>query len=476
MGLYSVVFITAYVVYLYCMLPPLMNSDVPWHLAAGDYILAHGIPDHDPWSFTAGSTRWYNISWLWDAIISLVVKAGGIAGLYCFAATVGAATITLLAWSLKQRGHISNGYILITCAITGMVLMQGLMPRPQIASYFFVCLCHHLLHFARTDGKLDRRCALLLPLITAVWVNMHGGFFTLFIMLGCYGAEAFDSKNWRWLRSLCLLGLLCAAACLVNPWHVFIIEGVLRTMHSIITGYIIEWQSFVFGDDTLVCSFFIGMFLLISNMSDTRIRPADKILAYIWLIAALAVQRNFMIAGILIAPYFGYRLQDCCKSLQKERFNPLNCHVPAWIAPGALVVYIAITLSPLQKLAVTSEKLHGDAYQLQSITDSILKQYPDKRFFNDYSFGSYLIYNSGGKLPVFIDSRAGTAYNESFLNEYLDFLDIRKTAQRDATIEKYHIKGLILFNNTTLAAYYHHAPGWRLVLENPSVLVFIKEP
>jgi len=38
----------------------LANTDLGWHLAAGDLIRDRaGIPFHDPWSFTSAGREWY---------------------------------------------------------------------------------------------------------------------------------------------------------------------------------------------------------------------------------------------------------------------------------------------------------------------------------------------------------------------------------------------------------------------------------
>ena len=63
----------------YVAIAPLLlgHTDLGWHLAAGDLIRSQGsVPAHEPWSFTAGDTRWYNLSWLWDVVASLLFRYG----------------------------------------------------------------------------------------------------------------------------------------------------------------------------------------------------------------------------------------------------------------------------------------------------------------------------------------------------------------------------------------------------------------
>ena len=45
----------------------LTDNSFFWHLRTGEYILDHGIPHHDVFSYTAPGTKWVAQSWLGDA-------------------------------------------------------------------------------------------------------------------------------------------------------------------------------------------------------------------------------------------------------------------------------------------------------------------------------------------------------------------------------------------------------------------------
>src|SRR5215472_4528920 len=74
-GLY--VFLISFTCVYYLLNGPLLlaHYDLGWHLAAGDLIRERGnIPLQDPWSFTLEDKRWYNLSWLWDVIASVIFQ------------------------------------------------------------------------------------------------------------------------------------------------------------------------------------------------------------------------------------------------------------------------------------------------------------------------------------------------------------------------------------------------------------------
>src|ERR1700733_13410676 len=67
------------------------HYDLGWHLAAGDLIRDTGaVPFHDPWSFTSGGRQWYNLSWLWDVLASVVFQYTNFSGLLLSVVACGA--------------------------------------------------------------------------------------------------------------------------------------------------------------------------------------------------------------------------------------------------------------------------------------------------------------------------------------------------------------------------------------------------
>src|ERR1700710_3155268 len=74
------------------------HFDLGWHLAAGDLIRDRGnIPFQDPWSFTLEDKRWYNLSWLWDVIASVLFQYTKFWGLVFFVVACGALIVGYLA-------------------------------------------------------------------------------------------------------------------------------------------------------------------------------------------------------------------------------------------------------------------------------------------------------------------------------------------------------------------------------------------
>src|SRR6201991_5117949 len=90
-GIYIFLISFASVYYLSNASLLLGHYDLGWHLAAGDLIRDRGsVPFQDPWSFTLADKQWYNLSWLWDVMASVLFQYTGFGGLVISVALCGA--------------------------------------------------------------------------------------------------------------------------------------------------------------------------------------------------------------------------------------------------------------------------------------------------------------------------------------------------------------------------------------------------
>ena len=104
------------------------HYDLGWHLAAGDLIRDRGsIPFHDPWSFTAGDKQWFNLSWLWDVVASVILQYAGFGGLTLAVVACGAVIVGYLASLCLNSGASA---ISICIAVLAACLLY-----PAFASY-----------------------------------------------------------------------------------------------------------------------------------------------------------------------------------------------------------------------------------------------------------------------------------------------------------------------------------------------------
>lgn len=148
------------------------DPDLWWHLRVGaDIWDERRVPRADPYSFLSGEVPWVNHEWLAEAILAAAWRIGGDPGLVLLKVAVASALTYLVGRRLRRRGASRLSAALV--AVTGLIAMlPGLGSlRPQIFSVLFVVVLLLILDGSRPGSR--RRW--WLPVLVALWANLHGG-------------------------------------------------------------------------------------------------------------------------------------------------------------------------------------------------------------------------------------------------------------------------------------------------------------
>ena len=166
----------------------LAHYDLGWHLAAGDLITDQGrVPFHDPWSFTSAGRQWFNLSWLWDVIASLLFQHASFTGLIVFVIACGAVIAGYLTSLCLSSGASAIAVcisVLSACllypAFSAAYPNIYLAASPNISTMLFSVIFYG-------ECLKRTRWIFLLPVVMALWANLHGGL-------------AWPSYCWHFLR------------------------------------------------------------------------------------------------------------------------------------------------------------------------------------------------------------------------------------------------------------------------------------
>lgn len=461
-------FIFGFVVSYSLGTPILSDNDMGWHIATGDLIRASGtLPKYDSWSFSGSTQIWYNVSWLWDVVLSFIHEKVGLQGLFVFTSALPALLVALLISSLHSRKVFGVNAMIVVAMITAYAMLEFATGRPQVIGMFMTLAFHHILHQSRPNPETKK--LFLLPLLMVLWVNLHGSFFVGFVIIGAYGLEAIysiirrytDSINFahflrycnyfikaekKWFCRLFYVGLACLAAIPLNPYGFAIITEVLiRTSNSVITKYIMEWQPFVFGSVMGASLWFLAI-VLFGNFRNNYVSVADKILTVIWLILMLFSVRYVGFLSILGAPYLA-------ANLPVDDENDKNTRtLKAWInnryySPVISALIPVVIIASYFLLPVLGKEHYVEKAEKSPLSaiNYVIENYPGKHLLNDYDFGGRVIYESKGKLLVFVDGRSNTVYSEKVLSDFLAFANMEKDWQK--TIDPYQIGVILMANN-----------------------------
>ncbi len=454
----------------------LRHHDLGWHLAAGDLIRAQGaLPAHDVWSFTAGGTKWYDLSWLWDVLASALYQAGGFAPLIGLTVLLGGSMLALLA-RLCVKAGAGRITTLAGVFVVGVALLTfeapldfALCVAPQAVSLLLFLMLWNLLEAMRE--KHTRLHLLLAALLMVAWVNMHGGFLLYFLLAGIYAGAAWWEKEKALFRRYALLLLIGAAMMLVNPYGVYALEGVWRSVGGAAKGSVTEWQPYGFGRDP-VSSAYLLVCLLLGNWRSRAIPVRFKMLAALFLVLGLSQIRHFGFFLLASLPWLTLSLTEWIRHsaaplAQAQRRREAGMSVCAgWRRArarmvGMAVVAACIAASPpaLRLRFGGAPEIPGDIFPREEIA-YLAEHYPGAHVYNHWNFGGYLIFAARDSLKILIDGRADTAYPPEVINAYNRIGNqpelVRQYDLRVALMPRYIPQSLI---------YFEVSPEWKKVFE-----------
>jgi hypothetical protein len=434
------IFLIAFLCVFYLSNGPLLlgHYDLGWHLAAGDLIRQRGeVPFQDPWAFTLGDKRWYNLSWLWDVMASALYQHAGFAGIVLMVVACGA----VIAGYLAFCGLISGASPLAVCiAVFAACLLYPcyeaspnmyLAASPNIATMLFAVVFY--------GECLQRRGWFLLPPMMILWVNLHGGFMLAFPILGVFGGFALLRRDWANFRNYCLAGVGCLIAIFVNPlgWHVY--DGVRATLGHFVQADISEWRSYFHnielpGSIPGIAYALTFAALELRYRNSTRVPPEARVLAWLFLVLGLYQFRYaaffFIFSSVPMALHIDRLLPKRLSGSEVQR---------AMLAAGI----VGILLLPFTFVQVRPALTLPDMLSEEDAR-YLVAHSSQARLLNHWNIGGLLIFRTKGSVPVFVDGRAATAYPDELLRDYLKLIqwDIDE-ATWDGVISKYGIDAVL---------------------------------
>lgn len=426
------------------------DGDVSWHIATGQWILAHhAIPRVDPFSFTWGGRPWVPIEWLAELIFA---AAYGIAAYSGVAALVTAALMALHAIVFANANRFVRALIVIIPM--DFVLVPMLLARPHLLVWPVLALWMWLMLRAREQ---DRAPPLASALLMTLWANLHGSFVLGIGIAGLFGLEAlvFSADRKRVLRQWLPFGIACVAAVFINANG---IAGVFHPLHMEnlkMLPLIDEWKP----SNPKVTPFFFAMLALALGLIAWK-RP--RLLWTRWLLLAgllglalLQVRHQAMlaiIAAMVLPEGFG---GEGVKSGSRDR----AAIVVAAAAASALIIARAVLpLSPVENETNPWKLIAAVPAQLRS-----------QGVLNGYSMGGPLIL--AGIRP-FIDGR-GDMYGDDLVANYVQITS-GDSAAFDAAVRRWNIRWAIFPRRTRVTQILDRSSNWRRIASDEAGSVYVR--
>jgi len=472
------------------------DGDTGWHIRIGEWMMAHGrVPDKDFFSFTKAGQPFYAWEWLWDLCFAWIYHHGGLATVVAASIVVLSVTFALLFRLVSRR--CDNPFIAIlatflACAVSSLHWLA----RPHLFTLLFVVILLFILDRVE-EGR--PRWLLVLPPMTILWTNLHGGFLALFIILAAYIAgeiaqALFTAEPEDRRRSLqrtkwyIATAFACAAATLVNPYtyhlHTHIVQYFSESYHM---ENISEFQSISFHNPAAL---YLEVILLLAAIGSVWLLGKHKqfvpaILVIGWAHLALLSARNIPLLGIVAAPIIAQALNEMLAALRQARTAPWLQKAAAAFRNTAIefgendrlwrthLISIAATLVLTLLLASPAAtgklKPEYDPQNYPSKALAVLRANPNSRIFTDDEWGDYLIFNLYPGHKVFVDGRSDF-YGQDFEQKYLDLMEAKYDWEQ--YLNRYQVDTIVLSTKTALASVIKESRNWRLIYDDSIAIVF----
>ena len=434
----------------------LQDADSFWHVTAGKLIVDTGrVPSTDPFSFTYGGQPWTPHEWLSEVVMYLLDTSVGVSGsLMAFGLLVGAIPV-IHAVGLGRQGVRSAG-IAVALAIGVVVMFPYVTVRPQAISWLLMAALIWLLVWLRPDRPW--RMAML-PVLFAVWANLHGlyvvgfGFIGLYALFTVAGRTPMAGRRW-WLVGACAAAGLASMLTPAGP------EGLLYPLRYLDAGdwglaNIQEWQSPDFHN---VAHWPLLLMIVGLIANGGRAAPGWlTVLSWVTVAMALISLRNAPIAAIVAMPVLAYGVDARMSHAREVPPHVARARRLIEIAIAALVAITALlVLVPADPAARSAEAVEG-RFPVAA-TALLLESNPDARVLADYGWGGYVIsrlYESGGR--VFIDGR-----NDMYGDELLEAYSTVRNADDgwEAIVDEHDVEALLFPPTAPIVRGFAQAAGW----------------
>jgi hypothetical protein len=453
-------------VFMFALLPfaPALipDGDPYWHIAAGEWILAHGaVPTTDPFSHTFQGAPWTAHEWLSEVLYASAYRFGGWEGIRLLVGLASMTTTFLLARELLKYLNPVPALVLLMVAVANLGVAAD--ARPQFLAFpIMVAWLGELLE-ARRHGRAPGWK--LLPLMV-LWANLHGSFILGIALFGPFGLEALieNWRNWRAvIRDWALVFVGVVLAALINPTGVWGLLFPLQLMSMPALSFISEWSSTTFEtlrpfEITLLATLFFCLF------RGVRV-PLMRLALLLGFLHMALQHRRFstvlILTGILL---LAQPIAAALKGLAKSLPSSHSFRVKASAIAAAFIVCFAVLR--LQIPVVIADDGQTPISALASVPDNVLRE----PVFNDYEFGGYLIFKG---IRPFIDGRADM-YGNDFMRQYVGLQEL-DNATITAMLDKYGIVWAMVHSDYRRGRIFDRIPGWRLHYTDKVASVFIRE-
>jgi len=442
----------------------LHDASTGMHIRTGEFILDHRtVPRTDIFSFSRPGQPWFAWEWLADAGMAVLYRLAGLK-----AVVLAAAVCIALAFWISVRHAVrlgANPLAAIAVLHVGVgASSHHFLARPHALTLLFMAAGWWALD--RDSGRPTRAVWLLVPL-TALWVNLHGGFVAILISLVVFAAGSALERR-RQARRYVALAAACGAASVLNPYGLRLFSHLNEYLRADwIRQWVEEFQPPRLGSPAgayfeLLLFAGLGTAALLA----ARGRHAHALLIAAWAHASLLSMRHipifFLIAGPMIAVELSAIWRHTVNQVSQTAAPALLWRIGERFRPqfgrggAAGVGLVAVLLLPGLD-AFWPKDFPARRYPVE-LARRHAARLAGTRLFTLDTWADFLIYEFYPRQKVFFDGRTDF-YGQAIAEDYVRL--VRGESGWQELVRRYGFETALLPADCPLTGLLMHLEGWK---------------
>lgn len=437
------------------------QNDTFYTVKIGESILEKGIDMKEHFTWHEGLDYTYP-HWLFDIIIYKLHDLGGLNTLYVTNILVFI-VIGIIFYFLNLKHNKSYFLSLLFSILAVIMLARFVTMRAQLITYLLFLLEIICIECFLKKGKkgylagLIIICILIANLHAAVWpfyfilmlpylfeqlVAIIKSKFKNLPQLGISAQKITIEKN-KYIKGLFLIFIISLPLGLLTPIGDIPYTYFIRTMMADTMEYIEEHKPLVLIENLFVIGY-LAIMLIPLIFTKVKVKLTDlAMMGGLLFMCFLSIRHIALLA--VIGMFYLCRL--ICNLGKIKSDKPLDYNLP-WYGIVIVTITIAGTSIFVYNINYKEAFINENVYPVAMVEYMKENLDMDKvRLYNEYDFGSYLIYKD---IPVFIDSRSDL-YTKSFNHKTDIFNECMKITENYGRIfKKYNITHILIYKDTNL--------------------------
>ena len=452
------------------LVPSAADPDLWGHLLFGSLLLGGTFAVENGFAYTTPTHPWVNHELLAEGTMALLYRLAGPGGLVALKVGLAIATLAMLWRSAERRS--GNAVASALAGIAALVVMApGFMIRPQLFTLFVLALTLEILD--RSDYR-PQGWALGLPLLIALWVNVHGGVLAgvglVAVALGSNAAARAARHDLSRHQLIAAVGLVfaVATALLVNPYGF----RLLRFLALDVTPQvpISEWAP-VRMFDTSFPSFKLLLVATMLGVAVLRPRLVEVAIVLVTATVALRHQRHIPLFAIAATPLVAASLSHWLRRWpESPTYRSIADLARGGVIAGAVLQLVVAALAVgthRGTIAVSPAYYPVQALRFLAQNDIV------GNVALPFRWGEYALWALPAGTRVAVDGRFTTAYPGSLLADAWSFMSGGEGW--DALLERYPTDIVVADRAQAPALLLRDAPEWQYVYSDPVSIVFVRK-